>query len=150
MVDAVCRVVVEAAVVIIYLVCNPGVVHGDEGFDVLFWIVLGYAYDEAFIYFGYIPVGGDCVFDVCDVKVVVFYIELFDKIICDACDVVAMVNVGQFVNLGQTFFAKSVYNNSVPVLCRSGYVFYQGAKVEEVVVSFWFASCHFLLNFSDS
>ena len=39
MVDAVCGVIVETAVVVIYFVCNPGVVYGDEGFDVLFWIV---------------------------------------------------------------------------------------------------------------
>ena len=45
MIDAVCRIVVEAAVVVVYLVCNPGVVYGDEGFDVLFWIVLRYADD---------------------------------------------------------------------------------------------------------
>ena len=136
MVDAVCRVVVEAAVVIIYLVCDPGVVHGDEGFDVLFWIVLGYAYDEAFIYFGYIPVGGDCVFDVCDVKVVVFYVALFDEVVCYAGDVVAVVDVCKFIYLGKTLFAEGVYYYPVPVLCCSGYVFYQGAEVEEVVVSF--------------
>ena len=34
LVDAVCWVVVEAAVVVIYFVCNPGVVHGGQGLDV--------------------------------------------------------------------------------------------------------------------
>lgn len=102
----------------------------------MFGVVLGYAYDEAFIYFGYIPMARDGVFDVCDVKVVVFYVALFDEVICYAGDVVAMVDVGQFVYLGQTLFSKGVYYDSVPVLCCSGYVFYQGAEVEEVVVSF--------------
>ena len=80
--------------------------------------------------------GGDCVFDVCDVKVVVFYVALVEEVVCDASDVVAVVDVSQFINLGQTFFAKGVYYYPVPVLCCSGYVFYQGAEVEEVVVSF--------------
>lgn len=93
MVDAVCGVVVEAAVVVIYFVCNPGVIHGDEGFDVLFWVVLGYANDEAFIDFCNIPMGRDGVFDVCDVKVVVFYVALFDEVVCYAGDVVAVVDV---------------------------------------------------------
>ena len=109
-----------------------------------------YAYDEAFIYFGYVPMARDGVFDVCDVKVVVFYATLFDEVVCYASYVVAVVDVGQFINLGQTFFAKGVYYYPVPVLCCSGYVFYQGAEVEEVVVSFELASCHFLLSFSDS
>ena len=80
--------------------------------------------------------GGDCIPDICDVKVVVFYAALFDEVVCYAGDVVAMVDVGQFINLGQTLFSKGVYYDPVSVLCRSGYVFYQCAEVEEVVVSF--------------
>ena len=95
-----------------------------------------YAYDEAFIYFGYVPMARDSVFDVCDVEIVVFYVALFDEVVCYAGDVVAMVDVGQFIYLGQTLFAKGIYYYPVPVLCRSGYVFYQGAEVEEIVVSF--------------
>ena len=136
MVDAVCGVIVETAVVVVYFVCNPGVIDSNQGFDVLFWIVLRYAYDEAFIYFGYVPVGRDGVFDVCDVKVVVFYAALFDEVVCYAGDVVAMVDVCKFVYLVKTLFAEGVDYDSVSVLCCSGYVFYQGAEVEEVVVSF--------------
>ena len=95
-----------------------------------------YADDEAFVDFGYVPVARDGVFDVCDVKVVVFYVALFDEVICYAGYVVAVVDVCKFVYLGQTLFAKGVYYYPVPVLCCSGYVFYQGAEVEEVVVSF--------------
>ena len=95
-----------------------------------------YAYDEAFIYFGYVPMARDGVFDVCDVKVVVFYATLFDEVVCYASYVVAVVDIGQFINLGQSFFAEGVDYDPVPVLCCSGYVFYQGAEVEEVVVSF--------------
>ena len=40
-----------------------------------------YAYDEAFIYFGYVPMARDGVFDVCDVKVVVFYAIAVSKIV---------------------------------------------------------------------
>ena len=80
--------------------------------------------------------GGDCVFDVCDVKVVVFYVALFDEVVCYAGDVVAVVDVCKFIYLGKTLFAEGVYYYPVPVLCCSGYVFYQGAEVEEVVVSF--------------
>lgn len=95
-----------------------------------------YAYDEAFIYFCYVPVGRDGVFDVCDVEIVVFYVALFDDVVCYAGYVVAVVDVCKFIYLGQTLFAKGVYYDSVPVFCGSGYVFYQGAEVEEVVVSF--------------
>ena len=136
MVDAVCRIVVEATVVVVYFVCNPGVVHCNQGFDVLFWIVLGYADDKAFVDLCYVPVGWNCVFDICDVKVVVFDLAFFDEVICYAGDVVAVVDVCKFIYLGQTLFAKGIYYDSVPVLCCSGYVFYQGAEVEEVVVSF--------------
>ena len=94
------------------------------------------AYDEAFIYFCYVPVGRNSVFDVCDVEVVVFYVALFDEVVCYAGDVVAVVYVGKFIYLGQTLFSKGVYYDPVPVLCCSSYVFYQGAEVEEVVVSF--------------
>ena len=94
------------------------------------------AYDQAFVYLGYVPVGRDGVFDVCDVEIVVFYAALFDEVVCYAGDVVAVVDVGKFVYLGQTLFSKGVYYDSVPVLCCSGHVFYQGAEVEEVVVSF--------------
>ena len=94
--------------------------------------------------------GGDCVFYVGDVEIIVFYVALFDEVICYAGYVVAVVDVGQFVYLAKVLFSKGIYYYSVPVLCRSGYVFYQGAEVEEVIVSFGFASCHFLLIFSDS
>lgn len=94
--------------------------------------------------------GGDCVLYVCYVKVVVFYVALFDEVVCYSCDVVAMVDVCKFVYLAQTFFSYGVDDDSVSVLCCSGNVFNQGAEVEEVVVSFKFASCHFLLSFSDS
>ena len=106
----------------------------DEGFDVLFWIVLGNVYDKAFVDFGYVPVGRDCVFYIGDVEVVVFYVALFDEVVCYAGDVVAVVDVCKFVYLGQTLFAKGVYYYPVPVLCCSGNVFNQGAEVEEVVV----------------
>lgn len=97
---------------------------------------MGYADDQAFVYLGNVPVGGDCVFYIGDVKVVVFYATLFDEVVCYAGDVVAVVDVSKFIYLGQTLFAKGIYYDSVPVLCCSGYVFYQGAEVEEVVVSF--------------
>ena len=80
--------------------------------------------------------GGDCVFYVCDVKIVVFYAALLDKVVCYSCDVVAVVDVCKFVYLGQTFFAEGVDYDSVSVFCCSGNVFNQGAEVEEVVVSF--------------
>ena len=78
----------------------------------------------------------DGVFDVCDVKIVVFYAALLDKVVCYPCDVVAVVDVCKFVYLGQTFFAEGVDYDSVSVFCCSGNVFNQGAEVEEVVVSF--------------
>ena len=86
-----------------------------------------YADDKAFVDFGYVPVARDGVFDVCDVKVVVFYVALFDEVVCHAGYVVAVVDVCKFVYLGQTLFAKGVYYYPVPVLCCSGYLFYQGA-----------------------
>ena len=39
--------------------------------------------------------GWNCVFDICDVKVVVFDLAFFDEVICYAGDVVAVVDVGQ-------------------------------------------------------
>ena len=78
----------------------------------------------------------DGVFDVCDVKVVVFYSALLNQVVGNSGDVVAVIDIGQFVYFGKTLFSKGVYYYSVPVLCCSGYVFYQGAEVEEVVVSF--------------
>ena len=78
--------------------------------------------------------GGDGIFDICDVEIVVFYVALLDQVVCYSCDVVAVVDVCKFVYLGQTLFAKGVYYYPVPVLCYSGNVFNQGAEVEEVVV----------------
>ena len=63
------------------------------------------AYNQAFVYLGYVPVGRACVFAVCDVKIVVFYVTLFDEVICYAGDVVAVVDVCKFIYLGQTLFA---------------------------------------------
>ena len=80
--------------------------------------------------------GGDCVFDVCDVKVVAFYIAFFDEVVCYAGDVVAVVDVCKFVYLAQALFSEGVDDDSVSVLCCSGNVFNQGAEVEEVVMSF--------------
>ena len=80
--------------------------------------------------------GRDCVFDVCDVKIVVFYVALFDEVVCYAGDVVAVVDVCKFIYLGQTLFAKGVDDYPVSVFCCSGNIFNQGAEVEEVVVSF--------------
>ena len=64
------------------------------------------AYDQAFVYLGYVPVGRDGVSDVCDVEIVVFYVALFDEVVCYAGDVVAVVDVCKFIYLGQTLFAK--------------------------------------------
>ena len=89
--------------------------------------------------------GWDCIFDICDVKVVVFDLTFFDEVICYSGDVVAVVDVCQFVYLSQALFSEGVDDDSVSVLCCSGDVFYQSAKVEEVVMFFLFASCHFLL-----
>ena len=136
MVDAVCGVVVETAVVVVYFVCNPGIIYSDQGSDVLFWVVLGYVYDETFINFRYVPMGRDSVFYVCDIEVVVFDVALFDEVVCYSSDIVAVVDVCKFIYLGQTFFAKGVDDDSVPVFSSSGNVFYQGAEVEEVVMSF--------------
>ena len=80
--------------------------------------------------------GGDCVFYVCDIEVVVFDVALFDEVVCYTSDIVAMVDVCMFVYLGKTFFVEGVDDDSVPVLCGSGDVFYQGAEVEKVVMSF--------------
>jgi hypothetical protein len=68
--------------------------------------------------------GRYCIFYVSNVEVVVFYVALFDEVVCYAGDVVAMVDVSQFINLGQTLFAKCVYYNPVSVFCCSGNVFY--------------------------
>ena len=80
--------------------------------------------------------GWDGIFDVCDVEIVVFYVALFDEVVCYSGDVVAVVDVGKLVYLGQKLFSKGVYNKS--------------AEIEKVVMSFWLASCHFLFSFSDS
>ena len=64
------------------------------------------AYDEAFIYFCYVPVGRDGVFDVSDVEIVVFYVALSNEVVCYAGYVVAVVDVCKFIYLGQTLFAK--------------------------------------------
>lgn len=61
-----------------------------------------------------------------------------------------MVDVGQLVYLGQALFSEGVGDDSVSVLCCSGDVFYESAEVEEVIMFFLFASCHFLLIVSDS
>ena len=82
--------------------------------------------------------GRDCVFDVCDVEIVVFYVAFFDEVVCYTSDIVAVVGVCKFIYLGQTLFAEGVDDYPVPVLCRSGYVFYQGAEVYEFMVSYRF------------
>ena len=92
----------------------------------------------------------DGVFDICDVKVVVFYATLFDEVVCYASYVVAVVDVGQLVYLGHALFSEGVDDDSVSILCCSGDVFYESAEVEEIVMFFLFASCHFLLIDSDS
>lgn len=94
--------------------------------------------------------GWDCIFDICDVKVVVFDLAFFDEVICYSGDVVAVVYVCQFIYLSQTLFSEGVDDDSISVLCRSGDVFYESAEVEEVVMFFLFASCHFLVIVSDS
>ena len=76
--------------------------------------------------------GWDGIFDVCDVEIVVFYVALFDEVVCYSGDVVAVVDIGKLVYLGQTLFTKGVY--------------YKSAEIEKVVMSFWLASCHFLLS----
>ena len=68
--------------------------------------------------------GRDGVFDVSDVEIVVFYVALSNEVVCYAGYVVAVVDVCKFIYLGQTLFSKGVYYDSVPVLCRSGNVFY--------------------------
>ena len=68
--------------------------------------------------------GRDGVFDVSDVEIVVFYVALSNEVVCYAGYVVAVVDVCKFRYLGQTLFSKGVYYDSVPVLCRSGNVFY--------------------------
>ena len=105
-------------------------IDSNQGFDVLFWIVLRNAYDEAFIYFGYVPVGRNSVFDVSDVEIVVFYLAFFDQVVCYACDVVAVVDVCQFVYFGETLFSKGVYYDSISVLCGSSDVFHECTDIE--------------------
>ena len=67
--------------------------------------------------------GWDGIFDVCDVEIVVFYVALFDEVVCYSGDVVAVVDVGKLVYLGQTLFSKGVYYKSAEIerlLCLSG------------------------------
>ena len=109
-----------------------------------------YVYDKTFVDFCYVPMGWDCVFDIRDVKVVVFDLAFFDEVICYADNVVAVVNVGQFVYLSQALFSEGVDYDSISVLCRSCDVFYESADVEEVVMFFLFAACHFFVMVSDS
>ena len=45
----------------------------------------------------YVPVGWNCVFYVCDDEIVVFYSAFFDQVVGYSGDVVAMVDVCQFV-----------------------------------------------------
>ena len=52
-------------------------------------------------------------------------LAFFDEVICYARDVVAMVDVGQLVYLGQALFSEGVDDDSVSVLCCSGDVFYE-------------------------
>jgi hypothetical protein len=94
--------------------------------------------------------GGNCIFDVGDIEVVILYLTFLDKVISYSRDVVAMVDVCQMENLGKALLSEGIHDDSVSVFRGSGNIFYQGAEVEEVVMSFRFTSGHFLLIFSDS
>ena len=138
MIDAVRRVVVETAVVVINLVCNPGVVHSDEAFYVEPGLVLGNVDYQALIDFGYVAVCRNCIFGGCYVKAVVLNLAFIDEIICNAGYVVAVIDVGQFVYFGQTLFSKGIDYHSIPVLCCSCHILDQRAKVVQVIVAFGF------------
>ena len=44
-------------------------------------MVLRNVYDKAFVYFRNVPMGGNCIFDVGDIEVVILYLTFLDKVI---------------------------------------------------------------------
>ena len=116
--------VIHAAVVIVYLVADKGIVNLQQSVYDSCSLFFGRPFNQPLIDLSYIPVRGDRISAVLYVvKAAISDGRFPDKVITDAVDIIAVVDVRQLINFFQAFLSKGVYYVFSGILCRVFFVF---------------------------
>ena len=127
--------VIHAAVVVVDVVAEERVVDLKQRIDDGDVFGRGDLFDQALVDLADVPVGGDGIAAGGDVvKGPGGDAGLFDEVVTDAVEVVAVVDVGQVVDPGDALLAQGVDHVSPGVFGLAGNVVDEGAGEEQIVV----------------
>ena len=103
-------IVIKAAVEILNFVADKGIICCKKCINNVHIFFFSNAKNKSFIYFTNVPVTWNRIFCSRDVvKISLCNSGRFDKIITDTVDIVAVVNISQFIYFGNRDFAECIY-----------------------------------------
>ena len=119
LVNIICSVVIETAVVIIDPVCYPWVIYCYSSFYVLLRSIILYLQNQSLIDFTHIPIWRDWVFGGSNIKTPLLYFSLIDEIGGNPLNIVTVIYIGQVIYLLHTGFAKCVNHYTIVIPGRT-------------------------------
>ncbi len=146
--DILRRIVVEAAVVVVYFVADKGIVSFKQGVNDRQVSFAGDAENKTFIYFADIPMAGNGISGGGNIVEGPFgNVSRRNEVFADGIHVVAVVNVGQIIYFRDRGSAERIDDGGPFVFGLSGDIVDQTAGEKQIVCFLVFSSGHFCFPF---
>ena len=132
-------IVVEAAVVIVDLVAQKGIVRGNQRINHIDTALFSDSKDQTLVYLANVPMARNGIFGVGHIiECTGEYTRCIDKIIAHTIDVITVIDVGQIVNFSETISPECIDDDCAAVFGLTCDIVDQAAGIKEVV-SFLFS-----------